>query len=391
MSGDGLLVLNAGSSSIKFSLYAEEGETPRLLFRGQVADIGDSPSFVARDGEGAEVDANVLRGDETDHAAVLDRLLGWIEGNAGRLDLRAAGHRVVHGGPKYTTAIRLNDDIIAELRQLIPLAPLHQPHNLAAIDALRRLYPDLPQVACFDTAFHRTQPRMAQLFALPRELTEEGVTRYGFHGLSYEYIADVLPEFAGERADGRAVVAHLGHGASICAMMGRKSVATTMGFTALEGLPMGRRPGSLDPGVVLYLLQRKKMTPEEVADLLYHRCGLKGVSDISDDMQDLLASSAREAQDAIALFCYRAGRELGSLAATLGGLDVLVFTAGIGENAGEIRRRICLYARWLGVELDGEANAEGRARISRPDSRVAVYVVPTDEERVIAGYVRKLG
>jgi len=245
-------------------------------------------------------------------------------------------------------------------------------------------------VACFDTAFHRTQPEVAQRFAIPRALTEEGVRRYGFHGLSYEYIAGVLPDYAGSYADGRVVVAHLGHGASMCAMKDRKSVATTMGFTALEGLPMGSRSGSLDPGVVLYLLQQKGMSADEVADLLYHDCGLQGVSGISAHMEDLLASRAPEAEEAVELFCYRASRELGSLAAALGGLDVLVFTAGIGEHAPEVRRRIGLHARWLGVELDDTANADNAATISTIESRVAVHVIPTDEEWTIARHTRAL-
>lgn len=390
MSADGLLVLNAGSSSLKFALYAEGADAPALLCRGQVAGIGRSPSFAAADGRGTPVEADVLHGDEDDHRAVLDRLLAWLPEQAPDVRLRAAGHRVVHGGAHYTRAVRVEGEVLRELRELTPLAPRHQPHNLAAVEALARLHPELTQVACFDTAFHRTQPAVAQLFALPRALSEAGVKRYGFHGLSYEYIAGVLPEHAGARADGRAVVAHLGHGASMCALADRRSIATTMGFTALDGLPMGERPGALDPGVVLYLLQQKNMAAEDVAELLYHRSGLKGVSGLSDHMQDLLESDAPEAAEAVELFCYRAGRELGSLAAALGGLDVLVFTAGIGENAPEVRRRIAARAAWLGLALDDDANAAGRTRISRADSAVAVHVIPTDEEQVIARHTRDL-
>jgi acetate kinase len=274
---------------------------------------------------------------------------------------------------------------MAELRRLIPLAPLHQPHHIAAIDALAKLHPGLPQVACFDTAFHHAEQPVATAFALPRSLAAEGVRRYGFHGLSYEYIAGALPEIVGSAgAEGRVVVAHLGAGASMCAMRHRRSVATTMGFTALDGLPMGQRCGSLDPGVVLYLLQEKGMTPQAVSDLLYHDSGLLGVSGISDDMRSLLASDDPRAAEAVALFVYRIGRELGSLAASLGGLDVLVFTAGIGEHAAEIRRRVCADAAWLGVAIDEAANAADATSISRAGARVSVWVIPTDEDLMIA-------
>jgi acetate kinase len=299
--------------------------------------------------------------------------------------LVAAGHRVVHGGSLYSIPVRISSTVIDDLRRLVPLAPLHQPRNLAAIVAISKLHPELPQVACFDTAFHHTQPEIAAAFALPRTITAQGVRRYGFHGLSYEYIASVLPNVLGPvAADGRVVVAHLGSGASMCAMHRRQSVATTMGFTALDGLPMGSRCGNLDPGVILYLMQEKGMTPQAVSDLLYHSSGLLGVSGVSDDMRTLLASDDPLAANAIALFIYRIGRELGSLAASLGGLDALVFTAGIGEHASEIRRRACEQAFWLGVELDDAANAAGAIRITTPGSKTSAWLIPTNENLMIA-------
>jgi len=273
---------------------------------------------------------------------------------------------------------------------LIPLAPLHQPHHLAAIAAVARLHPDLPQIACFDTAFHHGEAKCVTDYALPRSLTDEGIRRYGFHGLSYECIASTLPDHLGAGADGRVVVAHLGSGASLCAMARRQSVATTMGFTALDGLPMSRRCGALDPGVVLYLIQEKGMTAAQVSDLLYHDSGLYGVSGLSDDMKELLASDLPAAKEAVDLFVYRIGRELGSLAAALGGLDALVFTAGIGEHAPEIRRRVCLDAAWLGVVLDPSANLSGAACISHPDGHASAWVIPTNEDLMIARHAQRL-
>ena len=300
------------------------------------------------------------------------------------LKLIAAGHRVVHGGILYSAPVLVDASVLSYLEQLVPLAPLHQPHNLTAIRAIARIRPDIPQVACFDTAFHHTQPAVAQAFALPREVTALGVKRYGFHGLSYEYIASVLPSYVGERSDGRVVMAHLGGGASMCALRGRRSVGTSMGFTALDGLPMGTRCGALDPGVVLYLLSEQRMTLSEVTDLLYHRSGLLGVSGESSEMHELLASDSPYAAEAIDLFVYRIRRELGSLVAVLGGLDVLVFTGGIGEHAVPIRARICQDAQWLGVRLDEEANRTGGPKISAEGSAVAVLVIPTDEDMMIA-------
>jgi acetate kinase len=387
-----ILVLNAGSSSIKFSLFAGADRPTRagLLCEGELEGIGHRVHFFADDGAGARLlDRRLPEG--VDHEAALTRLLQWIGRQFAATPIAAVGHRVVHGGARYAAPVRIDDTVIAELRRLVPLAPLHQPHHLAAIAAMTTAHPDLPQVACFDTAFHRTQPAVARAFALPRALSAAGVQRYGFHGLSYEYIAGVLPQHLGTAAaEGRVVVAHLGSGASMCALRGRKSVATTMSFTPLDGLMMGQRCGALDPGVVLYLLQQKGMTADAVADLLYHESGLRGVSGISDDMRHLLASEDPRATEAIELFLYRAGRELGSLAAALGGLDALVFTAGIGEHAAPIRRRICEGAAWLGIDLDPAANDAGGPRVSRPESRVSAWVIPTDEDLVIARHCREL-
>lgn len=388
---NGILVVNAGSSSLKVSVHHRFAGSIQPALHGHVEAIGKVPRFHARDAGGNDIDTQgVVTGREVDHAAVLDRLLDWLQERTQGLTLQAAGHRIVHGGSRFADAVRLKSDVLRDLDALAPLAPLHQPHNLAPVRALWRRSPDLPQVACFDTAFHRTQPEIAQHFALPRPLTEEGIRRYGFHGLSYEYIAQVLPEYAGAAANGRVVVAHLGHGASMCALRNGRSIATTMGFTALDGLPMGKRCGDLDPGVVLYMLQEKGWSAKDVEETLYHRSGMYGVSGLSDSMQDLLESSATQAEEAVALFCYRANRELGSLVAALGGLDVLVFTAGIGEHAPEIRRRICAQASWLGISVDPDANDENATIISSADSRVSVHVIPTDEEQIIAQHTARL-
>jgi len=385
---DVILVLNAGSLSVKFSMFAVENGVDRLslVVRGTVEGIEGRPHFVARDASGRPLaDEDVAAGTADDHhEAALAALLGWVEGHAAGWQPVAAGHRVAHGGTLYAAPVLVGPHVIGELEKLAPLAPLHQPHSLSAIRALARVRPGLPQVACFDTAFHRTQPPVAQAFALPQELSRAGIKRYGFHGLSYEYIARALPDFAGAAADGRVVVAHLGNGASMCGMKGRQSVATSTGFTALDGLPMGTRCGALDPGVVLYLIEERGLDAAAVTDLLYHRSGLLGVSGCSSDMRELLQSPDPRAAEAVDLFVYRIGRELGSLAAALGGLDVLVFTAGIGEHAPVIRRRVCEGARWLGVRLDEAANLEGDPRISAADSAVSVWVIPTDEELMIA-------
>ena len=383
---DAVLVLNAGSSSIKFSVFPGHisPSRPDVICDGECEGIGHRVHFTARDRTGASlVDEYFAEG--TTHEEALAALLRWLEDHFQDHQLVAAGHRVVHGGSHYTAPVVIDAAVTAELRRLIPLAPLHQPHNLAAISALSKLHPLLPQIACFDTAFHHTQPEVATAFALPRRLTAEGIRRYGFHGLSYEYVATVLPDILGPAAaDGRVVVAHLGSGASLCAIHERKSVATTMGFTALDGLAMSRRCGNLDPGVILYLMQEKGMTATEVTHLLYDESGLFGVSGISDDMRTLLASDDPSAKEAVALFVYRIGRELGSLAAALGGIDALIFTAGIGEHAAEIRRRVCEQATWLGVDLDPSANLAGGAMITRRGSRTSAWVIPTDEDLMIA-------
>jgi acetate kinase len=387
---DALLILNAGSSSLKFSVFLD-GDRPAPLLRGQLEALLSAPRFVARSAAGDVVGEKAwAAGTELGHQGAIEFLFAWGRGGMlGEHRIAAAGHRVVHGGVKFTRPVRVDAGTLAELESLVPLAPLHQPHNLAAIKAAARLAPHLPQVACFDTAFHRSQPAVAQMFALPPRLDGEGIRRYGFHGLSYEYIASVLPDADARAARGRTVVAHLGNGASMCAMKGGRSVATTMAFTALDGLPMGTRCGAIDPGVLLYLIDRHGMDARALEELLYQQSGLLGVSGIASDMRTLLASPDPRAAEALDLFVYRIGRELGSLAAALGGLDALVFTGGIGENAVAIRARVCRDAAWLGLELDEEANAAGGPRISRAKSRVSAWVIPTNEELMIALHTRR--
>ena len=382
---DAILTLNAGSSSIKFALYAYRPDTadPTSIADGEIEGIGDTPRLTIHETAGDTAVKRELPAG-SDHEKLFHLLLEWIESHSADLSLVAAGHRVVHGGTDFGAPTLIDETTLARLEKLVPLAPLHQPHNLAAVRSVASVAPNLPQVACFDTGFHRTNSPLATTFALPRALTGEGVRRYGFHGLSYEYIASTLPRYAGAAAEGRVVVAHLGHGASMCAMRERRSLATTMGFTALDGLPMGRRCGALDPGAVLFLIKEKGMDYEALTDLLYHRSGLLGVSGISDDMRDLLASQSAAAKQAVDLFTYRIGRELGSLAAALGGLDVHVFTGGIGEHATAIRERVCRDAEWLGVKLDSAANEQGRERIGASESPVPVFVIPTDEDLLIA-------
>jgi acetate kinase len=384
-------VLNAGSSSIKFSLFEECNDDLVLQLRGQIESIGSAPRFIARD-----VDGNVVHeerwgpGDPLDHAAALDFLTGFLQRQLHRSELIGVGHRVVHGGLQYADPIRVDASVLAALERLQSLAPLHQPHNLAPIRLLLQRRPDLPQVACFDTAFHRTNPELAQMFALPYAMHQQGIRRYGFHGLSYEYVADALARLDEDAALGRTIVLHLGNGCSMCALDRGRSVASTMGFTAVDGLMMGTRTGALDPGVVLYLMAELAMTPTEIERLLYNESGLLGVSGIASDMRTLLASDDPRARVAVDLFLYRIRRELGALAGILGGLDALVFTAGIGENSPEIRVRVCRDAEWLGVELDRAANDAGGPRISRAGSRVAVWVVPTNEELMIARQTRRV-
>lgn len=389
---DAILIINSGSSSIKFSLFPGDKPPTRqnLFCEGEFADVRHRPHFTAKDGAGAPIMDELLK-EGAAHEDALAALLQWLDRQFPDHRLIAAGHRVVHGGPVFQEPALIDAKVVAELTRLVPLAPLHQPHNLAAIAALATLYPALAQVACFDTSFHHTQPEVAAAFALPRWLTDQGVRRYGFHGLSYEYIAGILPEVVGtDIADGRIVVAHLGSGASMCAMKSRRSVATTMGFTALDGLPMARRCGSLDPGVVLYLMEQKGMTAAAVRDMLYQSSGLLGVSGISDDMKALLSSDKPHAREAVELFVYGICRELGSLAAALDGIDALIFTAGIGENAPEIRRRVCEQAGWLGLRIDHAANANGGPRITRADSKTSAWMVPTDEDLMIARHTWRI-
>jgi acetate kinase len=384
-----VLVLNAGSSSIKFAVYGAASDAERLM-QGEIEGIGTKPRFHARDGEGAEfVGPQAIMAKASVHD-LMHALLDWIEHHLEGRKIVAAGHRVVLGGLEHTAPVLIDSAVLNRLRALIPLMPVHQPRNLEPIEALAKLNPDLPQVACFDTSFHRTMPEIAQLYGLPRKVTAEGARRYGFHGLSYEYIAGVLPKVDERAAKGRTVVAHLGSGASMCAMVGGRSVATTMGFGPLSGLVMGTRPGELDPGIVLWLMQAKGMDDKTVESMLYHDCGLKGVSGISSDMRDLLTSDDPHAKQAVDLFNYRICRELGSLAAAAGGLDALVFTAGIGENAVAVRAAVCGQAAWLGIELDETANDRGAERISAPSSSVSVLVIPTDEERMIARHTLAL-
>jgi acetate kinase len=380
-------VVNAGSSSLKFSFY--EGE--RRLLTGQVDGIGVRPSASATGPDGEVIAPPDLGATPPSTASdILPALLPWARGRLGARRLAALGHRVVHGGLRHSRPARVTPELLAELEALVPLAPLHEPHNLAPIRLALSLNPDLPQVACFDTAFHRTAPEVAQAFALPYALYDEGVRRYGFHGLSYEYIASVLPEHAPEIANGRVVVLHLGNGCSACALNARTSIATSMGFTALDGLPMGTRSGALDPGVILHLIQQKGMSADAVVDLLYRRSGMLGLSGVSSDFRELLASEEPRARFALEVFYYSTARQIGSLAAALGGLDGIVFTAGIGENAASVRSAICRACIWLGLELDKAANREHRTRISAPGSRVAVYVIKTDENLMIARYARAL-
>ena len=382
-----ILVLNAGSSSIKFCVFRLEGAALARDLRGQVSGLGTSPRLVVRR-DGATLFDAALEGEGSlRHDEALDRLLDVLHAHAGDARFVGVGHRVVHGGLQYMAPTLVDPDVLAELERYVPLAPLHQPHNLAAIGATMRRLPGVPAIACFDTAFHRTVPEVAQVFALPPRFAAAGVRRYGFHGLSYEFVAARLPALDARAAAGRTVVFHLGNGCSMCAMHGGRSVATTMGFAAVDGLPMGTRCGALDPGVVLFLLDELKLGPREIERLIYHESGLLGMSGVSSDMRDLLASDEPRAREALEVFCYRASRELGSLAAALGGLDAVVFTAGIGENQPGIRARICAAAAWLGVELDSAANLRHGPRITTPRSPVAGYVVPTDEESMIARHV----
>jgi acetate kinase len=386
-----IVVLNAGSSSIKFSLFVERGQTVEADVQGQIEGLYTGARFISKAVDGTVIaETSWPEGVKVGHAEALEHLISHLRSEISDHRLIGIGHRVVHGGSIYTGPARVDTDVLKVLETFIPLAPLHQPHNLTPIRLALARAPELPQVACFDTSFHRTQPHIAQMFALPADLREAGVMRYGFHGLSYEYIASTLPERDPSAAKGRSIVLHLGNGASICAIADGRSIASTMGFTAVEGLPMGTRCGSLDPGVVLYLMDERNMDIREIEQLIYKQSGLLGVSGISSDMRILLASEDPRAELAVELFCYRIRRELGSLAAALGGVDAIVFTAGIGENAPQIRSRVCRDAAWVGVEIDEEANAKGLERISTDTSRVAVWVIPTNEELMIARHTWRL-
>jgi acetate kinase len=385
---DSILVLNAGSSSIKFAVFAADGE-PQPLARGQVSGIGVTAKLEAKRADGTALD--LAGGVEIrDHAAALSFLLDRLS-DAGLTDHPiAAGHRVVHGGTGFAAPVLITDATIEALAALIPLAPLHQPHNVAAIRALKARLPNLPQVACFDTAFHATQPPEATRFALPLEFWERGLRRYGFHGLSYESVVSRFTAVTGEALPPRTIIAHLGNGASLCAVQDGHSVATTMGFSTLDGLIMGTRGGDMDPGLLLHLMREEGYDRAALESLLYHRAGLLGLSGLSSDMRVLLASDAPAAKVAVAQYCYRIARHVGSLAAALEGIDALVFTAGIGENAAAVRDRVCRAAAWLGLELDEAANATHGPRISAAGSRVSAWVIPTDEELVIARHCRSV-
>lgn len=381
-----ILCLNCGSSSVKFAVYAYQKDRSlgELRVRGKAELIDQERCLTAFDAQGQQLVKRKETASSTRdvHDDLLELTLDWLASH-GDLDPIAAGHRVVHGGKQFVQAVHVNEAVLNDLAALIPLAPLHQPYNLAGIRALEKLRPSLFQVACFDTAFHASLPHVERAFALPHRLEEQGIYRYGFHGLSYAYIARVLPDYLGDMADGRVVVAHLGSGASLCALQNRKSIASTMGFTALEGLMMGTRCGNLDPGVLLYLLTQG-MDVQSLTSLLYKESGLLGVSGLSADVRTLLASNDPRAADAIELFCYRIQRELGAMMAALEGLDALVFTAGIGEHAAPIRKRICESLRWVGVELDDMRNANGVGCLTTPASTVSVWVIPTDEEQMVA-------
>jgi len=384
-SDDYALVLNAGSSSLKFCVYRRpQVEAWRLEARGQIEGIGTSPRLSAKDGEGTTLADQQLDAAVRDGRSALDSLAAWLRSRYGGSRVLGVGHRVVHGGARFAGPAVVTQQVLEELRKLVPLAPLHQPYNLAAIEAVFDRLPGVPQVACFDTSFHRGQAAVAELVPLPQEIRGSGVQRYGFHGLSYEYIASVLPQAAPEIAAGRVIVAHLGSGASVCALRNGKSVDHSLGFTALDGLCMGTRPGALDPGVVLYLFQGLGLAAREVEAILYKKSGLLGISGISNDMRDLLGRNEPDARLAVDYFVYRAAKEIGALAAVLGGIDGMVFTAGIGENSAEIRRRICEASSWLGIEFDTDANARKGPRISKDGSRVSAWVIPTNEELMIA-------
>jgi len=382
---DTVLVVNAGSSSVKFQVFGiEANESLTRLIKGKMDGIGVHPMLRAAAADGSQlIDDNYAPELVANVPAALEKVGAWLR-ETQNIHPIAVGHRVVHGGPKYERPVLIDGEVLADLERFVPLAPLHQPNNLAPVRSILSRFPNLPQVACFDTAFHRGHSALADYFAIPESFYAQGVRRYGFHGLSYEFIANRLPQVAPEISAGRVIVAHLGNGASMCALSGGRSVESTMGFTALDGLPMGTRSGQIDPGVVLYLFQEKQMAAKEVQDLLYSECGLKGLSGISNDVRELEASLDPRARFALDYFAYRTGLFAGLLAAALGGLDAFVFTAGIGENSAPVRARIVERLSWLGGVLDPEANAAGRTAIAGQKSRIGLYVIPTDEELMIA-------
>ena len=389
--GSYALIINAGSSSVKFCIYERlDHKVWRVGSRGQIAGIGSSPTFSAKDANGAILAERALDHDVHDGSTAIDGIAGWLRNQYRGTQILGVGHRVVHGGASYARPTVVNQQVLAELKEIIPLAPLHQPYNLAAIEAVFQRLPNVPQVACFDTGFHQGHAEVAKLLPLPRDLRDSGLRRYGFHGLSYEYVASVLPAKAPEIAKGRVIVAHLGGGASLCALKDGQSIDNTLGFTALDGLCMGTRPGSLDPGAVLYLFQSLGLSPKAVEAILYKKSGLLGISGISNDMRAILASADPAARLAVDYFVYRLAKEIGASVAVLGGVDGLVFTAGIGENSPEIRRRTCDASAWLGIELDPEANSRNDLRISTPQSKVSVWVIPTNEELMIARHTASL-
>lgn len=394
MSDSGVLVLNAGSSSLKFAVFRSAGNDadPAPVLTGQVAGIGSSSVFrVKMQGGSSDRQSVSLELDDVDnHEQAIDYALRWISENAGSVPLAGVGHRVVHGGPDRRSPELVTPELMQDLETLCRLAPHHQPHNLAAIRAVSAAAPELPQVACFDTAFHATQSALARRLPLPANLRDMGLQRYGFHGISYEYITSVVPTCNDGEMPRRLLVAHLGNGASLCAICDGESVATTMGFSTLDGLLMGTRSGSIDPGVLLHLMHEEHMDEPALSDLLYNQCGLLGVSGISGDMQVLLNSDEPSAAEAVDLFCYSMLREIGAMAAALGGIDALVFTGGIGEHAVEIRARVCEKLAWLGVEFDAAANAAGASVLTSPTSPAKVWIIPTNEELVITRHTLRL-
>ena len=376
-----ILVINSGSSSIKFSLFVYQQKLA-LLYHGVIDGLFDNPCLTVFNADHAQIVKQTIS--SKGHEAGLRTFFKWFETLSDSMTLKAVGHRVVHGGMYFTHPTLVTDEVMKKIASLIPMAPLHQSHNLEAIKIIKNIYPQLPQVACFDTTFHRTQEKLATLFAIPKSLTDEGVIRYGFHGISYEYIASVMTQHIGDIGNQRVIVAHLGNGASLCAMYQCKSVATSMGLTALDGLMMGTRCGRIDPGVLLYLLQEKNYSAKQLENLLYNESGLLGVSGISYDVRELLSSSDPRANEAIELFCYRAALEVGYFAAALNGCDALVFTAGIGENSAVIRKKICERLTWLGIKINDASNQNNSTIISEKDSNIIVSVIPTNEEYMIA-------